>query len=133
MDKLELSTLLKQVRKSEKKQATEGGPKIAVLGTCSIQYFVKILRYYLEQEGIQGCSIYEGEYDGINMDVFDSSSKLYRFSPDYVILLPFYTDIKDMPSLLADEETVNQCVNSVKEYYNKIWTQLGKIPILMSH
>lgn len=128
MDKLELSTLLKQVRKSEKKQATEGGPKIAVLGTCSIQYFVKILRYYLEQEGIQGCSIYEGEYDGINMDVFDSSSKLYRFSPDYVILLPFYTDIKDMPSLLADEENVNRYVNSVKEYYNKIWTQLGKIP-----
>ena len=66
------------------------------MGSCSIQYFVKMLRYYLGQEGLH-CKIYEGEYNGINMDVFDASSALYAFQPDYVIVLPFYTDVKDVP------------------------------------
>lgn len=127
MDKLKLSTLLKQVRKNEKKQVAEYGLKIAVLGSCSIQYFVKILRYYLAQEGIH-CKIYEGEYNGIAMDVFDSTSVLYQFQPDYIIILPFYTDIKDMPPLLANEKLIGQYVESTKIYYKNIWEQLGEIP-----
>ena len=126
MDKLELSVLLKQIRKCEKVAVKEDGPRIAVLGSCSVQYFVKILRYYLGQEGLH-CKIYEGEYNGINMDVFDSSSALYRFSPNYVIVLPFYTDIKDMPPLLADNSTVEQYIDSIREYYKKVWAQLGTI------
>lgn len=126
MDKLELSSLLKQIRKSEKVEVVENGPKIAVLGSCSIQYFVKMLRYYLRQEGLN-CKLYEGEYNGINMDVFDSSSALYQFKPDYVIVLPYYTDIKDMPSLLADEKTAGEYVDSVCEYYKRAWAQLDTI------
>lgn len=126
MDKLELSALLKLVRKSEKTQVTEDGPKIAVLGSCSIQYFVKILRYYLGQEGLH-CKIYEGEYNGINMDVFDASSALYAFQPDYVIVLPFYTDVKDVPPLLADEKTIEQYLERTKEYYQRVWKQLSSI------
>ena len=127
MDKLELSLLLKQVRKSEKEQVVEDGPKIAVLGSCSIQYFVKILRYCLGREGIH-CKIYEGEYNGINMDVFNMSSGLYQFAPDYVVILPFYTDIKDMPPFLSNEETIKQYIDNVKEYYRKVWKELEKIP-----
>lgn len=127
MNKLELSALLKEVRRSEKESMVEDGSKIAVIGACSIQYFVRILRYYLRREGLN-CKIYEGEYGGINMDVFDMSSALYAFEPDYVIVLPFYTDIKDMPPLLSDRGCVMQYVDSVKAYYEKLWTQLGKIP-----
>lgn len=126
MDKLELSALLKQVRKNEKKTMNEVGPKIAVLGSCSIQYFVRILRYFLAQEGLY-CKIYEGEYDGINMETFDPESSLYRFAPDYVIILPFYTDIKIVPPLLADEKTVEQFVDTVKDYFVKVWTQISSI------
>ncbi len=127
MDRVELSVLLKQVRKSEKSQVSADGPKIAVIGSCSIQYFVKILRYYLGQKGVH-CSIYEGEYNGINMDVFEASSLLYQFAPDYVIILPFYTDIKDRPPLLSDKETIRNYINSVREYYKRLWTQLGELP-----
>lgn len=127
MDKLELSMLLKQVRKNEKSQVPEEGPKVAVLGSCSNQYFVKILRYYLGQEGMH-CKIYEGEYNGINMDVFDTSSLLYQFAPDYVIILPFYTDIKDTPPLLSDEETIRQYINGIKKYYKRLWTHLEELP-----
>lgn len=115
------------MRRSEKESMVEDGSKIAVIGACSIQYFVRILRYYLRREGLN-CKIYEGEYGGINMDVFDMSSALYAFEPDYVIVLPFYTDIKDMPPLLSDRGCVMQYVDSVKAYYEKLWTQLGKIP-----
>lgn len=48
MDKLELSSLLKQIRKSEKVEVVENGPKIAVLGSCSIQYFVNMLQILSE-------------------------------------------------------------------------------------
>lgn len=126
MDKLELSELLKQVRKYEKSQTAKDGTKIAVIGSCSIQYFVKILRYYLGKEGLN-CKIYEGEYNGINMDVFDSSSALYQFHPDYIIILPFYTDVKDFPPLLADGKTVRQYVDGVLDYYIRIWNQLSAI------
>lgn len=126
MDKLELSTLLKQIRKSEKQEVQEDGPKIAVLGSCSIQYFVKIMKYYLAKEGLC-CPMYEGEYNGINMEVFDNNSSLYKFAPDYVIVLPHYTDIKDIPPLLADEKTVDEYVTGLKEYYVKVWMQLNTI------
>lgn len=131
MDKSALSALLREVRKAEKNKtgATKENTtvKIAVLGSCSIQYFVKILRYYLEKEGISP-EIYEGEYDGINMDVFDASSKLYQFSPDYVILLPSYRDIKDRPALLADANTRNELMAGVKDYFIRLWTGLNHIP-----
>ena len=126
MDKLELSELLKQIRKFEKTHKVEDGPKIAVIGSCAIQYFVKILRYYLGKEGMN-CKIYEGEYNGINMDVFDPDSAIYRFHPDYIIILPFYTDINNLPPLLADDESIKQCADSTICYYTNIWNQLSAI------
>lgn len=135
MEKKELSLLLKQIRKNEHNQVSECSVRIAVLGSCAIQYFVKMLRYYLEQEGIHS-KIYEGEYDGINMDVFNEDSSLYQFSPDYIILLPFFTDIRDIPPLLSDRDTVAKFEDSVIEYYKKVWKKLESIPnvrILMSN
>lgn len=126
MDKLELSALLKKVRKSEKEQKQDGRLKVAVLGSCSIQYFVKILRYYLKEEGIT-CQIYEGEYGGINMDVFDDASPLYRFDPDYVIILPHHNDIKEFPPLLAENSEVNQYLEEQKNYYKEVWNQINSI------
>ena len=80
--------------------------KIAVLGSASIQYFVMILRYMLHCEGVEAL-IYEGEYNGINMDVFDSKSPLYVFKPNIVIILPHYLDIKKWPAPLTTENDVN--------------------------
>ena len=67
--------------------------KLAVLGSFSIQHLTKLLRLFLDNEGINA-DIYEGEYDGINMDVLDSSSPLFQFAPRFVVLLMRHNDFR---------------------------------------
>jgi len=67
--------------------------KVAVLGSYSIQHLVKLLRLFLDRESV-AADIYEGEYDGINMDVLDDSSGLYSFEPGFVIILLRHNDFK---------------------------------------
>ena len=126
MNKLDLSDLLKKIRKSEKEDILNDGPRVAVLGSCSIQYFVKILRYYLRQAGLN-CEIYEGEYSGIKMDVLDNKSPFYQFNPDYVIILPYHEDIKNFPHLLADNEIIKQCITEVETFYKDLWKNISQI------
>lgn len=126
MQKNDLSLLLKQIRRFEKENNENEGIRIAVLGSASIQYFVKILRYQLHTCGID-CQIYEGEFDGITMDVLDPNSALYRFAPEYLVLLPHYTDIKEYPSLLAPSEEISAALESRMAFFQKVWGSLSKI------
>ncbi len=67
--------------------------ELAVLGSFSIQHLTKILRLFLDREGIFS-EIYEGEYDGIEMDVLDPFSKLYEFNPRFVVVLMRHNDFR---------------------------------------
>ena len=70
---------------------TEKPMKIAVLGSHSIQHYVRVLNLFLDRAGIYA-DIYEGEYGGINMDVLDDESELYRFAPEIVVIMMRYND-----------------------------------------
>ena len=98
--------------------------RIAVLGSTSLQHFVMMLRAVLYERGI--CAdIYEGEYNGILMDVFDNTSKLYSFEPEYIVILPDYRDIEAYcPPMLADTESVNRSVNDAYEQYARIFERI---------
>ena len=131
--------LLKQARRLAKKIKKEGyqdiDTKIAVIGTDSIQYFVMVLRYLLDEEGIHA-DIYEGEYDGIRMDVMDPGSSLYRFVPDILIILPDYREIKEYPGPLESEDNVNRLLDATCETYVAYWDKLqalGDCQILQSN
>ena len=96
---LELPLLLKLSKriKKHKKESGAGELKIAVLGSYSIQHFTLMLDAFLMGAGINA-SIYEGEYNGIRMDVLDDDSPFYRFDPKITIpgifkksLLPWTT------------------------------------------
>ena len=100
--------------------------RIAVLGTASIQYFVLVLDYLLHLSEIDA-EFYEGEYDGITMDVFDSESPLYEFRPQIVIILTHYTDVKSFPNVLAGQDMVDRKANAVVGYYKKVWKRLETI------
>lgn len=123
----DFSTIIKDVRRFTKHyKDSDWNPqvKIAVLGTPSLQYFVQMLRYQLNEQGIQA-DIYEGEYNGINMAIFDESSDLYSFNPDVVILYTHYLDITNYPALLSDQDDIDKHLESIVGYYKKIWDKIG--------
>ena len=100
-----------------RKSASYKKLKIAVLGSYSIQHFVKLLRLFLDYENIIA-DIYEGEYGGINMDVLDPASPLYSFEPAFVILLLRHTDFR-----FQDECGLKEAI----EYTDNIFSHISKI------
>ncbi|SKB56520.1 HAD-superfamily phosphatase, subfamily IIIC/FkbH-like domain-containing protein [Lachnospiraceae bacterium] len=92
--------------------------RIAVLGSHSIQHFVKVFNLFLDRAGIKA-EIYEGEYGGINMDVLDENSPLYQFKPEFVLIFMRYNDIQ-----LRSEKDLE----TEKAYLKSIWSHLDKIP-----
>ncbi len=85
------------------------GLRIALVGTCSTQYIASVLKAMLLCNRISA-DIYEGHYNSMIMEVFDDESGMYSFRPDIVILLPDHRDIKNLPDLFDDPNTVEQKV-----------------------
>lgn len=123
---MDIITAARQFKKLKNKELFDAKLKVAVLGTISTQYFVMMLDYQLHNVGIEA-EIYEGEYNGIAMDVFDSQSELYRFNPDIVILLTHYTDVKAFPQLLDSTQRINEKTDGVISYYRNVWKKLERI------
>lgn len=121
---MDISMLIKKSRKL--KNNDNAKLKIAILSSYSIQFFVFVIRYLLLEEGIEA-NIYEGEYDGIAMDILDDNSPLYSFHPDIVIILPHYTDIKEYPPLFCDKQIQQSYVDNQVCYYTSIWNKLSKL------
>jgi FkbH-like protein len=116
----------RRYRKQKNKSQTEGNLKIAVIGSASIQYFVLVLDYLLHESGINA-DIYEGEYNGITMDVFDEDSALYQFDPQIVIILTHYTDIQLFPEILEEKDSIGKKAKDTVAYYQKVWEHLAKL------
>ena len=99
--------------------------RIAVLGSMSIQHFVSILRVFLKGAGIEN-EIYEGEYDGIAMDLLDESSAFYEFAPDMALILMDDRDIKSYPALLSSPEEVEAMVKKQTGYFFALWERIHR-------
>lgn len=85
LPQLDYNKLLAASRKL-KSDAAKPVIKLALLSDAATQQFVPILRAILDQCGFSA-EIYEGAFDGIELEVYDPSSKLYVFDPDVVVLL----------------------------------------------
>ena len=123
----ELPLLLKlstRIRKYKKNNVT-GDLRIAVLGSYSIQHFVMMLDAFLLGAGINA-EIYEGEYNGIKMDVLDEESPFYRFEPKIVLLLNDHRDIKELPECLEDRQSVEASVKKSADGIRDIWGKIRK-------
>ncbi len=121
---------LKSARKFAKSKEGLSGPtdkplRVAILGTCSIQFFCMVFRYALHLEGRE-CDIYEGDYNSINTEVLDERSGLYAFGPDVVILLPDSSDILTFPSLLSSQEEVDAVLDAECARFRLLWQKLGE-------
>lgn len=110
---------------------------IGVIGSASIQLIVSVLRVLLCKYNIYA-NIYQGEYNGISIDVFDDDSSLYRFKPSYVIIIPDWRDIcLQRPPVLADIAEIEETVAKTTGYYinicRKIHEKLPGCQILLSN
>ena len=135
------SALLNIARKWKKIDSDSLGDatqtKIAVLGSTSIQLIVSVTRALLCKYGIYA-NIYEGEYNGIEMDVFNDNSPLYEFHPDYVFIIPDYRDILEQkPPVMAEVSEIKESVDKTVNYYSRICSKIHQIlpgcQILMSN
>ena len=121
---LKLSTRIKKHRA----EAGQGGCKIAVLGSYSIQHFCMMLDAFLLGMGINA-GIYEGEYDGIKSDVLAGDSDFYKFEPDMVLLLMDHRDIQGFPVCLEEEEAIDRKLKDTMGGFRILWDRIReKLP-----
>ncbi len=99
--------------------------KIAVLGSASIQFVVSALRTMLLKHDVRA-DIYEGEYDGLNMDILNEESQFYAFAPQIIFLLPDYRDIQSFPALLSSEVDVDNWVRRQIDVYVGYWEMIRR-------
>ena len=122
-----LLKLSKKIRK-HKKETGPGDYKIAILGSYSIQHFTMMLDAFLMGAGINA-RIYEGEYDGIRMDVLDEASPFYEFAPRAVILLTDYRDIRCFPACMDEAKTVDALIKESADSVRALWERIrDKLP-----
>jgi predicted enzyme involved in methoxymalonyl-ACP biosynthesis len=75
--------------KEAKALNTSGAAKvirIALLADCATQHLADITRAIAARNNVQA-EVYEGNYDGVDLEILDPNSALYAFNPQYVIIL----------------------------------------------
>ncbi len=114
-DTAELLRLIRRAEKRDLYAEAEKTIRIAVLGSYSIQYTVKALRYILFEQYNLNAVIFEGDYDGIAKTLLDAGSDYYRFRPEITVILPdptltdtaFFTNIwKKLPGHILQANLV---------------------------
>jgi HAD superfamily phosphatase (TIGR01681 family) len=125
ISKYDFSEILKCARKLSKLEGFEQYDlKIAVIGTYTLQFFTRALRVMLLRENIN-VSIFEGDFNGINMEALDYESGLYKFKPEIVIILTDYRAIEIFPDILSEDKVVDEWVDKQMSYYKSIWKHIG--------
>ena len=60
--------------------------RIALLADCATQHLAAIMRAIAARNNIRA-EVYEGNYDGVDLEILDPNSGLYTFDPQYVVIL----------------------------------------------
>ncbi|MDR2044040.1 MAG: HAD-IIIC family phosphatase [Clostridium sp.] len=123
-------SLLKQERRLPGLEPYDG--RLAVVGTDSIQYLVKIIRLILFSKGIRA-QIYEGEFDGIAAQILDRESALHRFCPDVLVVIPDSRDVKVYPKLLSSPEQIAAVRREVTAFYESLWAAFPHRTVLQAN
>ena len=82
---LDYASLVKASRRLDP-AATSQKLRIALLADAATQQLVPLLRTLFHQEGIDA-QVDEGPFDGIRLEALDADSGLYRFQPEFVVIL----------------------------------------------
>lgn len=94
--------------------------RIGILSSTTTHHLVTILKLFLFQRGIRPL-LYEGEYDGIGMELMNPDSGIFAFNPELVLLLTYHTDIKEYPDLFSSDDEIAAWVEMRVHYYRGLW------------
>jgi FkbH-like protein len=75
--------------KEAKALNTSGAAKVirvALLADCATQHLAEITRAIAARNNVQA-EVYEGNYDGVDLEILDPGSALYAFNPQFVVIL----------------------------------------------
>lgn len=100
--------------------------RIALLADAATQQLAPLVRILLHDAGISS-EVYEGHFDGIELEVADPNSALYAFRPDLVIVLSTVQSLRlryyRRPGTAA--ELLEDCRRSFEGVYDRLAGRLG--------
>src|SRR5438046_1939015 len=117
---LEYSQLLKEARRLPKGPAANT-VKLALLGDCATQQFRPML-HALFHRANQGVQLFEGVFDGLELDVLNPESDLYKFGPDIVVLLNCTQSLRD--KYYQRHGAVDEFLSLTVERMTRVWDQM---------
>jgi FkbH-like protein len=81
---LDYGRLVRESRKLDPSR-TKHNVRVAILSDAASQQFVPLLRTLFHEHGVNA-EIYEGVFDGIELEAYNRESSLYAFRPDAIVL-----------------------------------------------
>ncbi len=101
--------------------------KVALLGDTATQLFVQALKGYGYEVQIN-CQIYEAEYDQIESEILDTSSKLYSFKPEYIVIFKSSQKLKNTFYKLNTQDKSNFADDEIKKITGLVAAINTKLP-----
>src|SRR5882724_5797509 len=95
--------------------------KVALLSDGATQRLAPILRTLFARQGVDA-EIYEGPFDGIELEVYDRNSGLYKFQPQVVVLLNCVQALR--AGFLRPETDAALFVDATSERVARIWAAI---------
>jgi len=95
--------------------------KVALLSDGATQRLAPILRTLFAREGVDA-EIYEGAFDGIELEVYDRNSGLYKFQPQVVVLLNCVQALR--ADFLRPKTNAASYVHTTSERIARIWAAI---------
>jgi len=127
---------LADLRKNLKKDFSHSKlVKLAVVGDSATQLFVEALKGYGYEVGIN-FDIFEAEYDQIEQQILDTSSPLYQFKPEFIVLFHSTQKATSVFYGLSDAEKqkfADGLIKKIKNYYDVIKARSASKIICMNY
>ena len=97
--------------------------RIALLADCATQHLADIMRAIAARNNVQA-EVYEGNYDGVDLEILDASSALYAFAPQYVVILLSSEQLKARLYSSGDRRAfANETVGRLENLWSAFRTQ----------
>jgi FkbH-like protein len=108
----------------EAKQKSTARPakvfRLAILADCATQHLVTIIKTLGEKKNI-AFDVYEGDYDGIDIEILTPDSRLYSHDPQYIALLMSGEKLKERLYSCEDRKAfVDDTIQRIETLWNAV-------------